>query len=89
MNNLNAKMTNYRWIICALLFFATTVNYLYRQVLSLLQPLLEEQFHWTDNDYGTITAIFSLFYAFATLFAGRLVDKIGTKKGYAIAISVW
>lgn len=82
-------MTNYRWVICALLFFATTVNYLDRQVLSLLQPLLEEEFHWTDNDYGTITAVFSLFYAFATLFAGRLVDKIGTKKGYAIAISVW
>ncbi|GHT15943.1 hexuronate transporter [Bacteroidia bacterium] len=89
MNNLNPKMTNYRWVICALLFFATTVNYLDRQVLSLLQPLLEELFHWTDNDYGTITAAFSLFYAFATLFAGRFVDKVGTRKGYAIAIAVW
>ncbi|GHU94338.1 hexuronate transporter [Bacteroidia bacterium] len=89
MSNLNQKMTNYRWVICALLFFATTVNYLDRQVLSLLQPLLEELFHWTDNDYGTITAAFSLFYAFATLFAGRFVDKVGTRKGYAIAIAVW
>ncbi len=72
-----------------MLFFATTVNYLDRQVLSLLQPLLEEQFHWTDNDYGTITAVFSLFYAISLLFAGRFVDRVGTKKGYAWAISVW
>ena len=48
------KPTRYRWVICSMLFFATTINYLDRQVLSLLQPLLEEQFHWTDNDYGTI-----------------------------------
>jgi ACS family hexuronate transporter-like MFS transporter len=83
------KMTNYRWVICALLFFATTVNYLDRQVLSLLQPLLEEQFHWTDDNYGTITSIFSLFYAVSMLFAGRFVDKIGTKKGYAWSIGIW
>jgi ACS family hexuronate transporter-like MFS transporter len=83
------SMTNYRWVICAMLFFATTVNYLDRQVLSLLQPLLEDQFHWTDNDYGTITAIFSLFYAISMLFAGHFVDKIGTKKGYAWSIAIW
>jgi ACS family hexuronate transporter-like MFS transporter len=82
-------MTRYRWVICAMLFFATTVNYLDRQVLSLLQPMLEEQFHWTDDDYGTITAIFSLFYAVSMLFAGSFVDKIGTKKGYAWAIGIW
>ena len=82
-------MTNYRWIICSMLFFATTVNYLDRQVLSLLQPVLEEEFHWTDNDYGTITAIFSLVYAIAMLFAGRFVDKVGTKRGYAWSIAVW
>ncbi|MDE5945035.1 MAG: MFS transporter [Rikenella sp.] len=83
------KMTNYRWLICSMLFFATTVNYLDRQVLSLLQPILEEEFHWTDNDYGTITAIFSLVYAVAMLFAGRFVDKVGTKRGYAWSIAVW
>lgn len=82
-------MTHYRWIICAMLFFATTVNYLDRQVLSLLQPILEEEFHWTDNDYGTITAIFSLVYAVAMLFAGRFVDRVGTKRGYAWSIAVW
>lgn len=89
LNETTGKMTNYRWIICSMLFFATTVNYLDRQVLSLLQPILEEEFHWTDNDYGTITAIFSLVYAIAMLFAGRFVDKVGTKKGYAWSIAVW
>ncbi|MCC8061825.1 MAG: MFS transporter [Rikenellaceae bacterium] len=89
LNETYGKMTNYRWIICSMLFFATTVNYLDRQVLSLLQPILEEKFHWTDNDYGTITAIFSLVYAIAMLFAGRFVDKVGTKKGYAWSIAVW
>lgn len=89
MNNVNEKMTKYRWVICAMLFFATTVNYLDRQVLSLLQPLLEEEFHWTDNDYGSITAIFSLFYAISMLFAGRFIDWMGTKKGYAWSIGIW
>lgn len=89
MNKLNEKMTRYRWIICSMLFFATTVNYLDRQVLSLLQPILEEEFHWTDNDYGTITAVFSFFYAVSMLFAGRFVDRVGTKKGYAWSIAIW
>lgn len=89
LGNVNQKMTQYRWVICAMLFFATTVNYLDRQVLSLLQPMLEEQFHWTDNDYGTITAVFSLFYAISMLFAGRFIDWMGTKKGYAWSIAVW
>ena len=89
MSKLNEKMTNYRWVICLMLFFATTVNYLDRQVLSLLQPILEEEFHWTDNDYGSITAVFSLFYAVSMLFAGRFVDRVGTKKGYAWSIAVW
>jgi ACS family hexuronate transporter-like MFS transporter len=82
-------MTNYRWVICAMLFFATTVNYLDRQVLSLLQPMLEDEFHWTDADYGTITAVFSLFYAVSMLFAGRFVDRVGTKAGYAWSIGIW
>lgn len=89
LGNVNQKMTQYRWVICAMLFFATTVNYLDRQVLSLLQPMLEEEFHWTDNDYGTITAVFSLFYAISMLFAGRFIDWMGTRKGYAWSIAVW
>lgn len=89
LNRINEKMTNYRWVICSLLFFATTINYMDRQVLSLLQPMLEEEFHWTDSDYGTITSVFSLAYAISMLVAGRFIDRIGTKKGYAWAIGIW
>ena len=84
------KMTNFRWVMCAMLFFATTVNYMDRQVLSLTwKDFIAPEFHWTDADYGTITGIFSIFYAFACLFAGKFVDWMGTKKGYLIAIFVW
>ena len=84
------KMTNYRWTICAMLFFATTVNYLDRQVLSLTwKDFIAPEFHWTDSNYGDITAIFSLVYAIANLFAGRFVDWMGTKKGYLWAIGIW
>ncbi|MFT3948917.1 MAG: MFS transporter [Agriterribacter sp.] len=80
---------NYRWVICSLLFFATTVNYLDRQVLSLLKPSLEETFHWTNTDYADIAAAFQFTYAIGLLFAGRIIDKLGTKKGYAWAIIIW
>eukprot|EP01132_Coremiostelium_polycephalum_P015000 gene15000-18162_t len=83
------KMGNYRWTICALLFFATTVNYLDRQVLSLLHTKLEAEFNWTNSDYANITAAFQLVYAISMLFAGRIVDKLGTKWGYAVALIVW
>jgi ACS family hexuronate transporter-like MFS transporter len=86
---LKNKTGNYRWTICSLLFFGTTINYLDRQVLSLLHPLLEKEFGWTNSDYGTITAVFQLAYAFFMLLAGRIVDKLGTKKGYSIALIVW
>jgi ACS family hexuronate transporter-like MFS transporter len=79
----------YRWTICALLFFATTVNYLDRQVLSLLQPMLAERFNWSNSDYANITAVFQFGYAISMLFAGRFIDKLGTKKGYAWAIAIW
>ena len=83
------KITKYRWTICALLFFATTVNYLDRQVLSLLHTQLEAEFNWTNSDYANITAAFQFVYALSMLFAGRIVDKMGTKWGYAVAIIVW
>lgn len=86
----NAKMTNYRWVVCAMLFFATTVNYLDRQVLSLtFEDFIRPEFHWTDSHYGNITGIFSLFYAIAMLIAGKFVDWMGTKKGFMWAIGVW
>ena len=84
------KMSNFRWVICALLFLATTVNYMDRQVLSLTwKDFIAPEFHWTDDDYGTITGWFSIFYAVCNLFAGKFVDWMGTKKGYLIAIFVW
>ena len=84
------KMSNWRWVICGLLFLATTVNYMDRQVLSLTwKDFIAPEFHWTDADYGTITGMFSLFYAIANLFAGKFIDWMGTKKGYLIAIFVW
>jgi ACS family hexuronate transporter-like MFS transporter len=80
---------NYRWTICALLFFATTVNYLDRQVLSLLAPSLSKEFGWSNSDYANIAAAFQFIYAIALLFAGRIVDRLGTKTAYALAICVW
>jgi len=79
----------YRWTICALLFFATTINYLDRQVLSLLAPVLTEQFNWTNTDYANITATFQFVYAISMLFAGRVIDRMGTKRAYVLAIVVW
>ncbi len=90
MSTQQKLMTNWRWWICSLLFVATTVNYLDRQVLSLTyKEFIAPQFGWTDADYGTITSLFSIFYAVFSLFAGKFVDWMGTKKGYIIAIGVW
>ncbi len=86
----DGKMTNYRWVICVLLFFTVAINYMDRQVLSLTwKDFIAPEFHWTNNDYGTITGLFSIFYAVCLLFAGRFVDWIDTKKGFLWAIGVW
>jgi ACS family hexuronate transporter-like MFS transporter len=83
------KIGTYRWTICALLFFATTVNYLDRQVLSLLAPHLTKEFGWSNTDYANITAVFQFIYAISMLFAGRVVDRLGTKAAFALAIVIW
>ena len=86
----NVKATKFRWTITTMLFFATTINYLDRQVLSLTwTDHIVPEFHWTNSDYGNITATFSLVYAFAMLFAGRIVDWMDTKKGFLWFIFVW
>ncbi|WP_200818759.1 MFS transporter [Sphingobacterium lactis] len=90
MKNSISQMSNYRWKICALLFVATTINYLDRQVLSLTwKDFIALEYHWTNNDYGNIAALFSIFYAVSMLFAGRFIDILGTKKGFMWAIGIW
>ena len=90
MSEKNKTIGKYRWTICGLLFFATTINYLDRQVLSLTwSDFIAPEFHWTNNDYGNITALFSIFYAVSLLFAGRFVDWLDTKKGFLWAIGIW
>lgn len=90
MDTQKKLMTNWRWWMVVLMFLATTINYMDRQVLSLTwKDFIAPEFHWTDDDYGTITALFSIIYAICMLFAGKFVDWIGTKKGYLWAIGIW
>ena len=81
--------TNYRWIVCALLFFATTINYIDRQILALIKPILDEQLHWTNEQFGYTNAFFQLSYAISLLIFGWVVDRFGTKTGYAASIAAW
>jgi MFS transporter, ACS family, hexuronate transporter len=86
---MNQKIGQYRWTICSLVFFATTINYLDRAVISLLKETLEVEFNWSESDYSNIVVIFQLMYALGMLGAGRLIDKLGTKIGYALATTLW
>lgn len=79
----------YRWTIVTLLFFATTINYIDRQVLGILAPTLQTELGWTDVDYGAIVSWFTFAYALGYLGIGRLLDKIGTRLGFAISVTVW
>src|SRR6476659_6161752 len=80
---------HFRWVICALLFLASTINYVDRQVIGLLKPTLQQQFGWSEIDYADIVFAFQLAYAIGFVFAGRLIDRLGTKKGFALALLVW
>jgi ACS family hexuronate transporter-like MFS transporter len=84
-----ARVGRLRWSICALLFFATTINYVDRQVIGILSKDLQTAFGWTEIDYGNIVAAFNAAYALGLLLAGRLMDRFGTKIGYAAALTVW
>jgi len=83
------KTGNYRWVICSLLFFATTINYIDRQVIGLLKPTLEKEFHWTEIDYGYIVMAFAAMYALGYVLFGTFIDKVGTKIGYAVSVGIW
>lgn len=79
----------YRWIICALLFFATTINYMDRQVISVLKPTLQEELGWSEIDYGNIVFCFQLAYAAGYLLGGRLMDRLGVRLGFSLAVTFW
>jgi ACS family hexuronate transporter-like MFS transporter len=81
--------SSYKWTICALLFVATTINYVDRQVLGILAPTLQRELHWTEADYGDIVSWFSFAYAFGFLVAGRVIDWIGVRRGLATAVVAW
>jgi ACS family hexuronate transporter-like MFS transporter len=83
------RVGRYRWVICALLFFATTINYIDRQVLGILAPLLQQEIGWNEIQYGYIVTAFQAAYAIGLLVVGRLIDRYGTKLGYSIAIVLW
>ena len=83
------KIGNLRWTICALVFFATTINYLDRAVISLLKSTLSKELSWDDADYANIEIAFKISYAIGLMLAGRIIDKIGTKKGYSWATGLW
>jgi ACS family hexuronate transporter-like MFS transporter len=83
------KFSNYRWTVCALIFFATTVNYLDRQVIGILKPLLESDLGIGEKQYASIIMAFQLLYAVGMFFAGRLIDKYGTKIGYGVSVILW
>jgi ACS family hexuronate transporter-like MFS transporter len=83
------KIGNRRWTIVVLLFFATTINYLDRQIIGLLKPTLAADFHWTETDYSYVVMAFTLSYAVGLLLFGNLIDKIGTKLGYTISLIIW
>src|SRR5437773_10276970 len=79
----------YRWTVCALLFVVTTINYVDRQVLGILAPTLQRELHWSESQYGAIVSWFSLVYAFGFLAAGRALDCVGVRRGFAVAVVAW
>ena len=83
------RRSGYRWTICALLFVATTINYIDRQVLGILAPTLQRELQWSEADYGDIVSWFSFAYAIGFLIAGRLLDRIGVRRGLAAAVVAW
>ncbi len=84
-----AGIGRYRWVICGLLFFATTINYMDRQVLGILAPTLQREIGWNEAQYGAIVSWFTLAYAFGYLGAGKMMDRLGTRIGFAISVIVW
>ncbi|MFB0612898.1 MFS transporter [Aurantiacibacter poecillastricola] len=89
MSNLSRPLGKYRWGICALLFFVITINYIDRQIIGVLKPVIEEDMGWSEVDYGNIVTAFQASYGIGLLVVGRWLDRVGTRKGIAIAIALW
>src|SRR5689334_18904833 len=83
------RLSSFRWVVCALLFFATTINYMDRQILGLLAPLLEKEIGWNETEYSNIVTAFQAAYAIGLLGFGAWIDRIGTRMGYAVAVALW
>jgi ACS family hexuronate transporter-like MFS transporter len=88
-SSVGKTLGKYRWVICALLFFATTINYVDRAVLGVLAPTLRSEIGWTDQEYGYISAAFTLAYAIGFLFAGWFIDRVGSRIGYSVYLAIW
>jgi ACS family hexuronate transporter-like MFS transporter len=86
---MNSKTGNYRWGVVVLLLIATTINYLDRQIIGLLKPILEQEFNWTETDFAHIVMAFTAAYALGLIVAGGLIDKVGTRIGYAVTVIIW
>jgi len=88
-NAAGRQVGSFRWVICGLLFLAATLNYVDRQVIGFLKPTLQHEFGWSEMDYADIVFAFQLAYAIGLLFAGRIIDWLGTKIGFALALLIW
>src|SRR5208282_1277503 len=88
-NNPSTYIGGRRWLICGLLFFAATVNYMDRQVIGLLKPVLQAQFGWTEIGYSNIVLAFQFAYGVGLLVVGKLIDRLGTRKGFSLAVFLW
>src|SRR5438045_3953898 len=84
-----AKIGHYRWTICALLFFATTINYIDRQVLGILGPTLSREVGWDEQQFADVVSWFTVAYAIGFLVAGRIMDRVGTRRGFAASVTLW
>src|SRR5437868_5996655 len=83
------RVGSFRWTICGLLFLAATINYIDRQVIGILKPTLQAQFGWSEIDYSDIVFAFQLAYAIGFIFAGSIVDRLGIKRGFTVALVIW
>jgi ACS family hexuronate transporter-like MFS transporter len=88
-DTLTPRRGNFRWVILGLIFLATTINYIDRQVIGILAPTLQQEIGWNEIEYGSIVTAFTAAYAIGLLLLGRFMDKIGTRIGYGLALATW